>query len=411
MPTRYAPLLAGLLIFVAMIGMTDAAVAGPREQAERIHERIAGVPPSAAVLDQMAALIENGPGSTEENAKQAAFIAMQNPDFYRTTLKNFATPWTNRDQDAFQPLNDFTATVIGMVRDDVDFREVLSANIIYTGKPMSGVPPYSTTDNKHYEALEHLGVDLEANLVAHDQTSLTGIPAAATAGVITTRAAARAYFINGTNRAMFRFTLINFLCHDMEQVMDITRSPDRIRQDVARSPGGDSRLFRNTCVGCHSGMDPMAQAFAYYDFVHDANADPNGVSGHLAYNSAGMMDPTTGSRVVHKYRINANNFPLGYVTRTDDWVNYWREGPNQVLGWDPSLPGMGEGAKSLGEELSHSQAFAQCQATKVFRVICLRSPGNAADRREIASMVSSLQDAGFKLKQSFADAATYCMGN
>ena len=56
--------------------------------------------------------------------------------------------------------------------------------------------------------------------------------------------------------------------------MDTTRPPDRIRQDVARSPGGDSRLFLNNCVGCHSGMDPMAQAFAYYNF--------NGIAGRAS---------------------------------------------------------------------------------------------------------------------------------
>lgn len=410
MPIKFFAGFSRILVFFALLLICCLANAGPREQATRIHERIAGVPPSAAVLDQMADLIQNGPGSTLENAKQAAYIAMDNPDFYRTTLKNFATSWTNRDQDVFAPLNDFTATIIGMVRDDVDFRDVLSANLIYTGSG-AGIPPYSTTNNDHYAALEKLGVDLKSNLQRHDQTSLTGIPAEATAGVITTRAAAKAFFINGTNRAMFRFTFMNFLCHDLPELMDVTRSPDRIRQDVTRSPGGDSRLFRNTCLGCHAGMDPMTQAFAYYDYVHDATGDPDGLSGHIAYNGAGMIDPTTGSRVVHKYHINQNNFPLGYVTQNDDWANYWRAGPNQDLGWDPNLPGKGEGAKSLGKELSHSEAFAECQATKVFRVICLRPPVDGNDRSEVASMVSSLKGSGFKLKQSFADAAAYCMGN
>ena len=35
--------------------------------------------------------------------------------FYTVVLKNFAAPWTNRDQTAFVPLNDYTATIIGMV--------------------------------------------------------------------------------------------------------------------------------------------------------------------------------------------------------------------------------------------------------------------------------------------------------
>ena len=41
-------------------------------------------------------------------------------------------PWTNRDQTVFAPLNDYAATVIGMVRDDVAFNTALSADILYT---------------------------------------------------------------------------------------------------------------------------------------------------------------------------------------------------------------------------------------------------------------------------------------
>ena len=82
--------------------------------------------------------------------------------FYSTTLKNFATPWTNRDQTVFAPLNDYTATVIGMVRDDVDFRSVLSADLVYVGQGIS--PAYSTTSNAHYEALESNNADLRVVL-------------------------------------------------------------------------------------------------------------------------------------------------------------------------------------------------------------------------------------------------------
>ena len=62
------------------------------------------------------------------DADGAARIAMQSPSFYRVVLKNFATPWTNRDQTVFAPLNDYTATVIGMIRDDKPFNTVLSAD-------------------------------------------------------------------------------------------------------------------------------------------------------------------------------------------------------------------------------------------------------------------------------------------
>ena len=364
-----------------------AAHAGPREQAKRMHDRIAGVPPSDAVLGAMEADIAAG------RTQQAAMRAMDDLSFYAVTLKNLVTPWTNRDRTVFAPLNDYTATVIGMVRDDVPFNELLSGDILYVGNASLGLPAASASSNTHYEQMESLGVDLRAGLQRTTQSSVYGIPAAATAGIITSRAAAQAFFIAGTNRAMFRFTILNHLCRNLEEVHDTTRPPDRIRQDVSRSPGGDARLFLNNCVGCHSGMDPMAQAFAYYSF--------DDTQGRLVY-TAGSVQP--------KYSINADTFRQGYVTQNDTWENRWRSGPNSLLGWDSALPGSGNGAKSLGQELGNSDAFAACQVEKVFRTVCLRSPTDTADRNEISSMVGSFRASGYRLKQTFADAATYCMG-
>lgn len=372
------------------------ANAGAREQARRMHDRIAGVPPSAAVLDAMEASIQGG------NALAAANLAMENSAFYNVTLKNFVTPWTNEEQTVFAPLNDYTATVIGMIRDNVPFNTVLSADLLYVGSG-GGLPAYSMSNNNHYEALENQGVDLKTGLVATSQSALTSLPASATAGVMTTRAAAQAFFSAGTNRAMFRFTLMNHLCTDLEPIKDTTRPPDRIRQDVSRSPGGDSRIFLNACVGCHAGMDPLAQAFAYYDF--------NETSGSLEYNGAGTVDPETGTRVQGKYLINSDNFKYGYVTTDDHWDNYWRSGPNAALGWSSSLPGSGSGAKSLGMELANSESFARCQARKVFKAMCLRAPVDAADRSRIDSMAASFKANNYSMKRIFAEAAVYCMGD
>ena len=365
-----------------------SAWAGPREQAKRIHDRLAGVPPTAAVLDTMEAQIAGG------NAIAAAETAMQNSAFYSVTLKNWATPWTNRDGDIFAPLNDYTATVIGMIRDDVPFNEVLFGDHLYVGAAGLGIPGYSMTNNDHYEALEQNAIDLQANLVATTQSAQTDLPAAATAGVMTTRAAAEAFFIAGTNRAMLRFTLMNHLCRDLEQVADVTRPPDRIRQDVTRSPGGDSRLFLGNCISCHSGMDPLAQAFAYYNY--------NEETGRIEYTD-GAVHP--------KYFNNDTNFPFGFRTPDDSWSNYWRDGRNALLGWDPAQTGTGQGAKSMGRELAGSQAFAQCQVEKVFENVCLRKPGDAADRAQVDAMTASLVGSNYRLKTTFAEAATYCMGD
>ncbi|MGQ0430094.1 MAG: hypothetical protein ACT4UQ_09195 [Gammaproteobacteria bacterium] len=361
--------------------------AGPREQARRMHDRIAGVPPTDAVLSAMEAEIAAG------RSQQAALMAMDNPAFYSVTLRNLVTPWTNRDQTVFVPLNDYTATVIGMVRDDLPFDELLSADVLYVGAGGLGLPAVSATSNTHYEQIESRNLDLRTALVQSTQSGVYGTPPAATAGVMTTRAAAQSFFVAGTNRAMFRFTLLNHMCRELDEVQDTSRPPDRIRQDVSRSPGGDARLFLNNCVGCHAGMDPMAQAFAHYTY--------DDTQGRMVY---------TGGAVQAKYFLNADTFRPGFVTPDDRWENRWRRGPNALLGWDSSLPGSGSGAKSLGEEFGASDAFATCQVEKVFRNVCLRAPQNAADRNRIATMTSSFRASGYRLKQAFADAAAYCMG-
>ena len=358
-----------------LVALQPATVlADSRTQAKRLHDRLAGVPPSESVLASMAGDIAAG------RPTNAAFTAMQDRAFYDVTLKNFAMPWTNEEQTVLAPLNDYVATVIGMVRDDVPFDHVLYDDILYVGSGVPGVPAYSPANNDHYAALESQGVSLKDTLVRTTQSSLNGLPPGATAGVMTSRAAAEAFFIAGTNRAMFRFTLINHLCTDLEQVSDTTRPPDRVRQDVSRSPGGDSRLFLNNCIGCHSAMDPMVQAFAYHDWDESA--------GRLVY-TAGVVRP--------KYFHNDDTFPPGYSTPDDQWDNYWRNGRNSLLGWDSSLPGSGQGAKSLGLELAHTDAFAGCQVKKVFRTVCFRDPSDVQDRAKIQTMVGSFKSSGYQL--------------
>ena len=389
--TRLSALACAGSVLLLTANLASAATLN-KDQAKRMYDRIAGVTASDATLTSMVGM----------DATQAALnIVTKDPAFYNNTIRNLAMPWTNRDQTVFAPLNDYVATVVGMVRDDVPFNTLLSADLVYIADAASGVPSYSPSNNAMYDAMDTKSVDLKAHLVSSTQSAITGVPAAATAGVLTTRAAAAAFFINGTNRAMFRFTMMNHLCSDLQTIMDTTRPPDRIRQDVTRSPGGDSSLFLNNCIGCHSGMDPMAQAFAYYNF---SNIDPTTIdtTGQIVY-TAGQVQP--------KYFINNNNFPFGYVTPDDHWDNRWRSGVNSLLGWDPTQTGSGQGAKSLGQELGGSQAFAGCQVTRVFKYVCFRAPSNAADRTQVATMIASFKSSNYSLRQVFADAAVYCMGN
>jgi hypothetical protein len=387
---------------VALAALLALMLAAPasaqtREQARRIHDRLAGVPPTETVLQSMTnATTASHQVCTDNNvtgAECAAYIAMENPSFYNVTLKNFAAPWTNREFNVFVPLNDYIATVIGMIRDDRDFRTVLYDDIQYVGRAGTVGTAPAANNNTHYEQLEAGNHNLKDVLEFSRQSDINGLPPGATAGVITSRAAAEAFFIAGTNRAMFRFTMVNHFCKDMEQLHDPRLSPDRIRQDVSRSPGGDSRLFLNNCVGCHTGMDPMAQAFAYYNYDDAAGA--------IEYTN-GVVQP--------KYFNNDLNFPQGFRTPDDRWTNYWRTGLNRYLGFYGPDNGEGIGAQSLGRELSHSDQFNSCQVRKVFKAVCLREPETTTDHQMFDQFMTNFANSGFRMKKVFADTAAYCMG-
>lgn len=410
--TYYLQLILIPLIIISAL-LSESANAGSREQAKRLHDRIAGVPPTEMVLDNMQAVIDANVNN--QGLVEAAYLAMQHKAFYSVTLKNIAAPWTNRDFDVFVPLNDYIATYIGLVRDGADlnqtntsdFREILHGDVLYIG---TNTPLYTNNSNAHYEALENSNVDLGsvANLMRTTQSAVTGLNSSATAGVMTSRAGSRAFFVDGTNRAMFRYTVLNHMCYDLEQLKDNTRPADRIRQDISRTPGGDSRLFLNNCAGCHTGMDPMAQAFAYYQWEYDANAN-NAVDvedGQLIYTD-GVVQP--------KYFINSTTFPHGFITPDDNWDNYWREGVNRnLLGWDTNsqgLTGSGNGAKSLGVELANSEAFARCHVGHVFKAMCLREPGSSIDSDEIDRVVNIFKVNNYNLKRVYAETASYCAGS
>ncbi len=383
--------IASVAFFVSLgLALAPIASAGPaeRERAKKIHDRLVGAPPDDVTLALMETDILGG------DLMGAAARAMTHPDFYRVSLKNWATPWTNVDRTPIAPLNDYSATVIGIVRDDVPFNEVLTADLVYVGQNVPGLPAFSHTDNQHYEELEEQAVDLsDPNLFAG--VTQSGLPGAQlfdteTAGVTTTRAAAMAYFDMGTNRRMWRYTSLNYLCRDLEDMRDNTRPTDRIRQDVTRSPGGDSLLYHNECSACHGGQDALSGAYAFYDWDDAQN--------RLVY-TRGMVQP--------KMLLNAATSPFGYVTVDDRWDNFWREGPNQLLDWRAPASG-GFGMKSLGAEIAGSYAFSVCQVEKAFEHVCFRPPNDMTDVAEVDLIATQFEAENYNMKNVFAKLAVYC---
>ena len=451
-----------ILLLPALLAMltTQSIWAGPAERAmaKRIHDRLTGVSATNAVIDAMEATLDctlpATPGypcdGTGKNAARYAIDTTQhnpnagNPNayaFYNVTLKNFATPWTNEEQTVFAPLNDYSATIVGAVRDELDFRRILYDDLVYLGNGIT--PGYANDNNDHYEALEALDPKSTGNLanqsILVERTQSLVRPGIPAAGIMTSRAGAMAFFSGGTNRAMFRFTLMNHLCTDLEPIKDVSRAPTYVRRDVSRSPGGDSRLYLNGCVGCHAGMDGMAGAFAKYEWDTQDPQDPDdgimlyAASGNPLFGSDGTGPGSDGipDDVSLKHNNAPNTFEYGHAVIDDSWINYWRNGPNAKLGVRPADDGptasgwghagevldskghaVGNGASSLGVELANSNAFAQCQVDKAFKAVCLRDPNvMSADRSARDGFVSNFVGSGYNMREVFTDVAAYCKGS
>jgi hypothetical protein len=425
---------------LGLIAITSISFAGSLEMARKLHDRLASVPPNEATLNQMAALIDAG------RFQDAARIAMANENFYSTTLYNFFTPWNNRNSSMDAPFNSTTALQIGMVRDDVPFNTVLSNDLMYyfaefangqriwneqtnpDANPPTGQirPPFSFR-NDHWENGKRLRLQLSdpAFFISNTQSAMTAssrtgpdgtrnfvntpagvIPADKTAGVITTRGFSEEYFSAGTNRRAIRFTLINYLCVDMEDVLDTSVSHAFIRRDVPRSPAGDGNLFITKCAGCHAGLDAMAISLNYYD--HNSGEFQTGT----VQNINGVL--TRQFRPVDKVNRNFQNFPAGYVNVDDNWRNLWVTGINQRLGWRAPASGgsitQGVGAKTLGEVLTATQQFSRCMVERTFRKVCARSAFVSEGPR-----LSTIQDQfesvdNYSMKTLFAKVAEVCIG-
>lgn len=367
--------------FIASLCVQPLTFATLSKQSYKIYTRINSVPPKKTEINAMVNMLSQG------NKRGAIEYALESKHFYNLRLKNWVKSWTNEEQTNRVPLNDYTATVIGFVRDGISFKRILSSDIIYTGRDgLEGVPAYSTENNDHYDELEKRNYDLKANLVSRNQSSLTGIMD--TAGVMTTRAAGAAFLVDGTNRAMTRYTFMNFLCKDFEELHD-TNIPDfRVRRDVDRAPGGDSRTFKNKCVGCHAGQDALGGAFAYFDFV----------DGKVTYTPGTVSE-----------KINRNNlFSPGHIVRDDSWMNLWAFGQNSSMGWRGSTTGTG--ARSLGQLLADSKQFSKCMVQRSYKLICLNEFDSKYQSEDLDALSTKFENEyQYNMKELFTEVATLCL--
>lgn len=117
-----------------------------RVVAAKIFNRLAGVPPAKSTLDELEKMIGQG------KVKEVAMLSMDEPSFYNITLKNWVKPWSNTDRTNRTALNDYVATVLGIVRDNIPFDQTLYGDHLYIAAPTTPgtIPAYNKKNNDHY---------------------------------------------------------------------------------------------------------------------------------------------------------------------------------------------------------------------------------------------------------------------
>ena len=380
-----------LLLSLSSLLVNPTAHAGTSDVANRLFSRLASYKLSSTDprRSQMESLITQG------NLIAAARIASDDDSFYNNTVKQFASPMSNREENARVALTDFSAMFIGVARDNRDARELLYGDFLYVGN--SNDPGYQTACTTadciyspangsplpHFSAIQNINLRRYLTRITPQRSD---VPSAA--GVLTSYAWAASFFSAGTNRRATAYALQEFLCTSIQELSDTTVIDNRVRQDVDRAPGGDPTVYQTSCRGCHGGMDGLSGAWAHFD-------------------NTTMLESVS---IRAKFLQNSTVFPTGYVTTDDSWVNYFTKNQNAALGWRGPLTG--NGPASLGKMLSNSEAFSKCMAKRAFRKMCSRDP-SGQESSQIQTLANKFEASTYNLRLLLEEAAILpaCLGN
>ncbi len=408
---------ATLLFCVLFASSVEAQkVVDAEMQAKVLLQSLTGLTPNKKDIDQVSKII-----SDQGKLKAGLYITQTYPQFYTVTLKDFFSPDTNEDKSLAIPLNDMSAALIGVVRDEIPFPEAFYEDIYYAGQSIDPNESYRKernnfkkadgasgdyikigeyyvrklfggNNNRHYDDLEKYKIDISNPLVFRRIGQRSGqlpIPEEGISGIISTRTFGEAYFNAGTNRAALAGIMDRFMCHTMEQLHDTTVPDLRVRRDVTREPSGDSEVFKARCVGCHAGMDALSGAFAFYDYLEGKNQYTHG-------------------EVAQKYATNDVVSPeSGHVTTSDSWMNLWNSGINAKFEW-PQGQEEGNGVRSLMKMVTHSKGFARCMSQRVFEKVCRRSPETSREKENVELEAENFMLGKYNLKHSFVRHSAAC---
>lgn len=400
------------------------------DRAATMFSRLAGKPPSPTQLTQMQTLLSSG------NSVGAAQVGTSDPDFINLTVRSFCSQLSTRSLSADAPFNDFTATCMGIIRDNTPVTDFTTGNYYYRIDP-TRIPAslgVGTTDPgaaSSYASLYQSAQDINGDLGGNHYALITGIdhvfdlgsalvkknqqyfgtqsqgdfnhgsvdsiyPNPEPAGLITTEAFLVDEAIAGTNRRLVQYTFHDFECADPADYADngiVSGGGDDtyVGQDVDRFPGGDHVVYETTCKACHGILDGMRGAFAYNDVLVESNHWPT------YYDARGNG---TLRSVVDKYLRNNFVYPDGHTTVDDSWTNLATVGANATrFGWRGATSG--KGVHAFGEMIATSQGFSRCMVKRAFNSVCGRDPSFEEQSSVVAPEATILESNSYNLRKTF----------
>ncbi len=374
-----------VIVLTIGLGLPQSASAHtpPERVAKRLFSRLTGTPMAGrdSRLKTMSELLSQG------DDFRAAEIAMDDEDFYGVTIKHWASQMANKEENPFVPLDDFQALVIGIVRDDLDARLLLTGDFTYAKSSYVGNP-----SGFDYLMFDKTNSSYKTDLI---KTLQKTSPDVKPSGVLTTRAWAKAHYSGGTNRRAVQYAFQEFLCIPIDQWKTQGLDDRFVRQDVDRKPGKNPLVYQTQCRSCHAPMDAMAGAFAQVDF------------------DLGRGSLAAFPSVHPKYTQNSNVYPEGNRSLDGEWVNLlaMNHVQDEFFGWDEDVPIQGEGIQSFGRMLGASKAFRTCMVKRAFKAICMRDPV-VADDPSIQAVSESFASHNYSLKRVFGEVALLpaCLG-
>jgi hypothetical protein len=396
-----------LLVWAGLLSSAFGQTSVQKDDAKWILERITGVKwgTDSDVYKQAMVLAAAG-----DRAGVAA-LATKQSTFLNVTVKNFGLKMSTREETIRIPLNDFTASIIGVTRDETDARELLSGNFFYAGDAnvMDDLKSFSDNllrSNRHYEALDNSKNDFGAMLVRIEKQQLLQSnnnnviviqENPDPAGILTSRTWIEAHAVAGTNRRPVEYTFRQFMGLPIEKWADAAAADVRIGRDIDRFPGGDNNKFQTTCKACHNVMDGFRGAWAKWSFENNQ-----------AIQSSVRRGDSNGQGIMNKLNRNQQVYPGGYITTDDSWINNANRGINSTtFGWRTIAgvsPMNGMGVNTFGRAVANSSRFSSTMARRVFEAVCRKDIG-VTEYNVYQAMGSEFEANGYNLKKLFQAAA------